>query len=62
MNNGAMGPPDGMSDCAKCVGTYCNSCTKSMKFSKAYDANSCGYDCGKNGWTEGVYTRVHRDS
>lgn len=62
MNNGAMGIPDGKSDCKACVGTYCNSCSKSMAYSKAYDPNSCGYDCEQNGsWKEGVYTRVHRD-
>jgi len=44
MNNGAMGPPDGKSDCTKCVGSQCNSCSKSMAFSQAYDPNSCGYD------------------
>lgn len=63
MNNGAMGIPDGKSDCAKCVGAQCNSCNKSMAFSQAYKADSCGYDCGANGgWVEGVYTRVHRDA
>jgi len=63
MNNGAQGIPDGKSDCAACVGAQCNSCSKSMKFSKAFDPNSCGYDCQKGGsWQEGVYTRVHRDA
>lgn len=33
MDNGAMGIPDGMSDCANCKGDQCNTCTKSMKFS-----------------------------
>ena len=62
MNNGAMGIPDGKSDCAKCVGSYCNSCSKSMPYSKAHDPNACGYTCVQNGsWKEGVYTRVHRD-
>jgi len=62
MNNGAMGIPDGKSDCAKCVGVQCNSCSKSMPYSKAHDANVCGYTCVENGsWKEGVYTRVHRD-
>jgi hypothetical protein len=33
-----------------------------MKYSKAYDPNSCGYDTGSHGdWKEGAYTRVHRD-
>lgn len=33
-----------------------------MEYSKAFDTNSCGYDCEVNGgWVEGVYTRVHRD-
>lgn len=58
----AQGPPDGLSDCAKCTGDQCNSCNKSVKYSKAYDPNSCGYDSGSNGnWVQGVYTRVHRD-
>jgi alpha-amylase len=62
MNNGGMGIPDGKSDCSKCVGSSCNSCSKSVPFSPAFDANSCGYSCVQNGqWKEGVYTRVHRD-
>jgi len=62
MNNGAMGIPDGKSDCAKCVGDQCKSCSKSMPFSQAFKADSCGYDCLANGsWQQGVYTRVHRD-
>lgn len=62
MNNGGQGFPDGLSSCSKCVGDQCDSCNKSVEFSKAYDANSCGYDCEVNGqWVEGVYTRVHRD-
>lgn len=62
MDNGAMGIPDGGSDCAKCVGTQCSSCTKSMAYSKAHDPNVCGYTCEENGqWKQGVYTRVHRD-
>lgn len=62
MNNGAMGIPDGKSDCKACVGSYCNSCSKSMAYAPAYKENSCGYDCGANGgWVEGVYTQVHRD-
>lgn len=62
MNNGAAGFPDGQSDCDNCKGDQCSSCTKSMKYSKAYDPNSCGYDSGDGGnWKEGVYTRVHRD-
>lgn len=33
-----------------------------MPFSAAYDANACGYSVAPGGsWTEGVYTRVHRD-
>ena len=62
MNNGAAGFPDGLSDCTKCTGDQCDGCTKSMAYSKAYDADSCGYDTGDGGnWKEGVYTRVHRD-
>jgi alpha-amylase len=49
MNNGAAGPPDGKSDCAKCTGAQCTSCSKSMKYSKAHDANVCGYTCSVNG-------------
>jgi len=44
-----MGIPDGMSDCAKCVGDQCNTCTKSMPFSKAYDPEACGYSNVVNG-------------
>jgi len=62
MNNGAMGIPDGKSDCTACIGAQCNSCSKSMKYSKAFVADACGYTCVVNGqWQEGVYTRVHRD-
>ena len=62
MNNGAAGYPDGLSDCTKCTGTHCQDCSKSMKYSKAFDDSSCGYDVMKNGsWQEGVFTRVHRD-
>jgi hypothetical protein len=33
-----------------------------MAYSKAHDANVCGYTCSENGsWKEGRYTRVHRD-
>ena len=49
MNNGAAGIPDGKSDCAACIGAQCTSCSKSMKYSKAFNANSCGYDCVSNG-------------
>ena len=57
-----QGFPDGKSDCSNCKGDHCKDCSKSMKYSKAYQENSCGYDCLVNGqWTEGVYTRVHRD-
>ena len=50
MNNGAAGIPDGKSDCTKCVGAQCDSCNKSMAYSKAFDPNSCGYDCDNGGW------------
>ncbi|CAI2361994.1 unnamed protein product [Moneuplotes crassus] len=63
MNNGAAGFPDGLSDCDRCKGDQCDSCSKSMKFSKAYDADACGYTCEVDGqWQEGVFTRVHRDA
>ena len=62
MDNGAMGPPDGKSDCSMCKGDQCNQCTKSMPFSAAHDPDVCGYTCEKDGeWLEGKYTRVHRD-
>jgi alpha-amylase len=63
MGNGAMGFPDGESDCSKCVGEdRCKGC-KSMAYSKAHDTNACGYTCLSDSgeWLEGVYTRVHRD-
>ncbi|KAG5651352.1 hypothetical protein H0H81_008991 [Sphagnurus paluster] len=58
-SNGAAGFPDGYSDCARFKGT--GTCV-SMPKATAYDANACGYSVIQNGaWTEGVYTRVHRD-
>ncbi|KAL5633527.1 hypothetical protein ACGC1H_003875 [Rhizoctonia solani] len=58
-SNGAKGFPDGYSDCSRFKGT--GTCI-SMPFSAAYDANACGYSVAQSGsWTEGVYTRVHRD-
>ena len=62
-NVGAYGFPDGNSDCSKCASENCKKyCTKSMPYSKAFDPNSKGYDCLKDGnWQQGVYTRVHRD-
>jgi len=63
MNNGAAGFPDGLSDCDTCKGDHCDDCQKTMKFSKAYDADACGYTCEVDGqWIEGVFTRVHRDA
>ena len=63
-NVGAYGPPDGNSDCSKCLSETCTkACTKSMPFSAAHDPNACGYtvhDASGN-WLQGVYTRVHRD-
>lgn len=33
-----------------------------MPYSKAFQNDSCGYNCIENGsWKQGVYTRVHRD-
>lgn len=62
MNDGAMGIPDGRSDCSICEGEHCGDCHKSMPASIAHDPNVCGYTCEVNGeWKEGVYTRVHRD-
>ncbi|KAG8682754.1 hypothetical protein FRC11_014441 [Ceratobasidium sp. 423] len=58
-SNGAKGFPDGYSDCSRFKG---NTTCVSMPYSAAYDANACGYSVVQNGaWTEGVYTRVHRD-
>ena len=62
MDDGAMGIPDGKSDCNACKGDQCASCTHSMAYSKAFDADACGYTCEVDGqWQQGVYTRVHRD-
>lgn len=62
MDDGAMGIPDGKSDCSACKGDQCSSCTLSMAYSKAFDADACGYTCEVDGqWQQGVYTRVHRD-
>lgn len=62
MNNGAAGIPDGKSDCNNCKGEHCSDCSKSMAYSKAHDADVCGYTCEVDGqWKEGVFTRVHRD-
>ncbi|KAF7362568.1 Alpha-amylase [Mycena venus] len=59
MDNGAAGFPDGLSDCSGYTGTA--SCI-SMAKAPAFDANACGYSVVVNGaWTQGVYTRVHRD-
>ncbi|GAB1518577.1 hypothetical protein RhiTH_001639 [Rhizoctonia solani] len=58
-SNGAKGFPDGYSDCSRFKGT--GTCI-SMPYSAAYNANACGYSVAQGGsWTEGVYTRVHRD-
>ena len=35
----AQGPPDGSSDCSRCVGSLCGTCTKSVPYTPAYDAN-----------------------
>jgi len=45
----AQRPPDGHSDCAKCTGSACNTCTKSVPFTPAHDANACGYSVLVNG-------------
>jgi alpha-amylase len=49
------GFPDGQSDCAKCQGPWCATCTGSMPFWPAYNASAVGYDGP-------VYTHVHRDA
>lgn len=58
-----MNPPDGHSDCSKCVGTACSTCTKSVSYKPGYVADACGYTCVNSSgqWVEGEYTRVHRD-
>ena len=50
-DDGVQGIPDGQSDCSRCQ-INCDSC-QSVKYSKAFDATSLGYDK--------TYTRVHRD-
>ncbi|CAE6526129.1 unnamed protein product [Rhizoctonia solani] len=58
-STGAKGFPDGYSDCSRFKG---NGTCVTMPYSAAYDASACGYSVVQNGaWTEGVYTRVHRD-
>lgn len=49
------GVPDGWSDCSKCQGQWCGSCTNSMAYTPAFNASSVGYDGP-------VYTHVHRDA
>lgn len=49
MDDGAMGIPDGKSDCNACVGEMCDGCNKSMSFSKAFQADACGYTCEVDG-------------
>ena len=54
LTNGATGFPDGYSSA--------DGKQKSVKYTKAYDPLSIGYDIFDNGnWIEGNYTRVHRD-
>jgi alpha-amylase len=64
MDNGAMGPPDGLSDCSRCNGTaeQCAGC-KSVPYTPAHDPNVCGYTVydTQGNWAQGSYTRVHRD-
>ena len=53
--NGAIGFPDGKSDCDL-------NCTKSVPYVKAYEPYSIGYDTKEGiNWIEGNYTRIHRD-
>ena len=64
MDNGAMGFPDGFSDCARYNGTAepAKNC-RSMAYAKAHDDSVCGYTVfdASGAWAQGVYTRVHRD-
>jgi len=52
---GALGIPDGKSDCALCT-INCGSC-QGMPRKQAHDPTSKGYDKG-----DGEYTRAHRDA
>ena len=55
MTNGAIGFPDGYSDCNN--STKRSECTKSVPYVKAYEPLSKGYD----NYIEGNYTRIHRN-
>ena len=66
MKSGAQGFPDGHSDCKNLVpNPYTNPDEKclSVPYAKAFDAGACGYTVvdANGSWTEGKYTRVHRD-
>ena len=61
MENGARGYPDGFSDCSKYLGPPSETC-RSVPYSPAFEKDSCGYSMIQGGkWTQGKYTRVHRD-
>lgn len=47
-NPNSQAPPDGLSDCAKCVGSACSNC-RSVPYTKAHDPNACGYSMSENG-------------
>ena len=55
MINGAIGFPDGYSDCNN--STKKTECIKSVPYVKAYEPLSKGYD----NFIEGNYTRIHRN-
>ncbi|KAJ3396067.1 hypothetical protein HDU92_004192 [Lobulomyces angularis] len=56
----AVGYPDGKSDCSLYTGK--ESGCKTVPFTKAYIADSCGYSVIKDGkWIPNRYTRTHRD-
>lgn len=68
MRSGAQGFPDGHSDCKNYVPnpyTNPNEQCLTVPYTKAYVEDACGYTVydppGSKTWSEGLYTRVHRD-
>ena len=60
--NGAVGFPDGKSDCSNYKGTQNTRCI-GLSYRPAYRRDACGYSVvGQDGrWQYGEYTRTHRD-
>ena len=56
LTNHGAGFPDGKSDC-----TGIDNCLYPVKYTKAYDPLSIGYDTGTNPIKEGNYSRIHRN-